>query len=40
MNKRPNLVLIMCDQFRGDAIAYKGHPDVLTPNLDTLAQMV
>lgn len=38
MNKQPNLVLIMCDQFRGDAIAYKGHPDVLTPNLDTLAQ--
>lgn len=35
--KQPNIILIVCDQFRGDALSYKGHPDVLTPNLDTLA---
>lgn len=34
---RPNVVLIMCDQFRGDCLSFDGHPDVKTPYLDTLA---
>ncbi len=36
-SKQPNILLIMCDQYRGDCLSYKGHPDVLTPNLDSLA---
>ncbi len=35
--KRPNLLLIMCDQMRGDCLGIDGHPDVKTPYLDTLA---
>lgn len=35
--KRPNLVLIMTDQMRGDCLGVAGHPDVKTPYLDTLA---
>lgn len=35
--KRPNILLMMCDQFRGDALSFKHHPDVKTPYLDTLA---
>ena len=35
--KRPNFLLIMCDQMRGDCIGAAGHPDVKTPYLDTLA---
>lgn len=31
------MVLIVCDQFRGDCLGYAGHPDVKTPYLDTLA---
>jgi arylsulfatase len=38
MSNKPNILMIMCDQYRGDCFSYKGHPDVLTPNLDTLAQ--
>ena len=34
---RPNLVLIMTDQQRGDCLGIAGHPDLLTPNLDHLA---
>lgn len=34
---RPNVMLIMCDQMRGDCLGVAGHPDVKTPNLDTLA---
>lgn len=36
-SRRPNVVLIVCDQFRGDCLGYAGHPDVKTPYLDTLA---
>ncbi|MEG0907068.1 MAG: arylsulfatase, partial [Cellulosilyticaceae bacterium] len=36
MNK-PNIVLIMADQFRGDCLGIAGHPDVKTPYLDSLA---
>lgn len=34
---KPNLILIMCDQMRGDAMGIAGHPDVKTPYLDSLA---
>ena len=34
---RPNILLIMADQFRGDCLGAAGHPDVKTPFLDTLA---
>lgn len=36
-SKRPNLVLIMTDQHRGDALGCAGHPHLLTPTLDGLA---
>lgn len=35
--QKPNILLIMCDQYRGDALSCQQHPDVKTPNLDTLA---
>lgn len=35
--QKPNLILIMTDQLRGDCLGYAGHPDVKTPYLDTLA---
>ncbi len=28
LKKRPNIVLIMCDQMRGDCLGIAGHPDV------------
>ena len=37
MSKQPNIVLIMTDQHRGDALSIDGHPDVMTPNMDQLA---
>lgn len=36
MNK-PDIILIMTDQMRGDCMSIAGHKDVKTPNLDTLA---
>lgn len=33
LKKRPNIVLIMCDQMRGDCLGIAGHPDVKTPYL-------
>lgn len=35
--KRPNVLILMCDQMRGDCMSCAGHPDVKTPYLDTLA---
>ncbi len=35
--KRPNIVLILADQMRGDCLGIMGHPDVQTPYLDSLA---
>lgn len=35
--KKPNIIIIMCDQFRGDCLSFAHHPDVKTPYLDTLA---
>ena len=37
MLSRPNVVLIMADQWRGDALSISGHPIVHTPYLDQLA---
>lgn len=37
MNTKPNIVLIMTDQMRGDCMGIAGHPDVKTPYLDSLA---
>lgn len=37
MSKKPNILFIMTDQFRGDCLGIAGHPDVKTPYLDTLA---
>lgn len=36
---RPNILLIMTDQMRGDCMGIAGHPDVKTPYLDHLASI-
>jgi arylsulfatase A-like enzyme len=33
---RPNILLITCDQWRGDCLSSVGHPVVRTPNVDAL----
>ena len=38
MPKRPNLILLMTDQHRGDCLGCDGHPAVETPYLDELAE--
>lgn len=35
---KPNVLFIMCDQFRYDMIAALGNPDIHTPNLDRLVR--
>lgn len=35
---RPNLLLITADQWRGDCLGVLGHPHVVTPHLDALAE--
>ncbi len=35
--RRPNVLLITCDQWRGDCLSAAGHPVVKTPNADALA---
>ena len=37
MDRRPNILLLMTDQMRGDCLGIAGHPDVKTPHLDDLA---
>ena len=34
---RPNVILIICDQMRGDCLGAEGHPTVQTPNINYLA---
>ena len=34
---KPNIILIMVDQMRGDCLGINGHPVVETPNLDMMA---
>lgn len=29
MEKRPNIILLMADQMRGDCLGIAGHPDVI-----------
>ena len=36
-DRRPNVLLISCDQWRGDCLSAAGHPVVKTPNVDALA---
>ena len=36
---QPNIILILCDQMRGDAFGAAGNPYIHTPNIDTLASM-
>ncbi|HNJ97150.1 MAG TPA: sulfatase-like hydrolase/transferase [Ilumatobacteraceae bacterium] len=35
--RRPNILFLTLDQFRGDSLSCAGHPVVRTPNLDALA---
>ena len=37
--KQPNIILIICDQMRGDAIGADGNSHVQTPNIDYLASL-
>lgn len=37
MNRRPNILFITADQWRGDCLSALRHPCVRTPNLDALA---
>lgn len=37
MSKRPNFLIIMTDQQRGDCLSIDGHPCLLTPNMDSIA---
>jgi len=37
MSKRPNVLVMMAEQFRGDCLGIEGHPHLLTPTLDHLA---
>ncbi|MDY0091036.1 MAG: sulfatase [Flavobacteriaceae bacterium] len=34
--KRPNIVFVLADQWRAQAVGYAGNDDVITPNLDKL----
>lgn len=36
--KRPNLLVIMADQFRGNAMGFRGVESVMTPNFDKFAK--
>ncbi len=36
--KKPNIVYILTDQWRGSSLGYAGNPDVKTPNLDAFAK--
>ncbi|MHB9026639.1 MAG: arylsulfatase [Armatimonadota bacterium] len=37
MDNRPNIILIITDQQRGDCLGIEGHPVLLTPNMDSIA---
>ena len=34
----PNILMVVCDQMRGDAMGCVGHPNAQTPNLDAMAK--
>ncbi|MBN2775843.1 MAG: sulfatase [Prolixibacteraceae bacterium] len=35
---QPNILVVLTDQWRADAFGHRGNPDVLTPNIDQLAE--
>lgn len=35
--QQPNIILIICDQMRGDAVGADGNPVIQTPNLDSIS---
>ncbi|MBX6361573.1 MAG: sulfatase [Acidobacterium ailaaui] len=35
--RKPNILILLADQWRGQALGYAGDPNVITPNLDSLA---
>lgn len=35
--KRPNVLFVLCDDLRWNALSFAGHPHVRTPNIDRLA---
>ncbi|PZX56779.1 sulfatase family protein [Algoriphagus chordae] len=37
-SEKPNVIFILADQWRADAVGYAGNTDVITPNLDRLAK--
>lgn len=37
-DRRPNVVLVLCDDIRWDAMSCAGHPHLKTPNIDSLAK--
>jgi len=37
MADRPNVLLVIIDQWRGDSLGSLGHPNAVTPNIDALA---
>ena len=37
MTDQPNVLLLVIDQLRGDALGCFGHPNAVTPNIDRLA---
>lgn len=38
MSNQPNILFIITDQQRGDCLSAEGHPVLMTPNMDTIAQ--
>ena len=38
-SERPNLLVVMADQFRGDAFGFRGKEVVKTPNFDSFSKM-
>ncbi|MFC2116611.1 sulfatase-like hydrolase/transferase, partial [Bacteroidota bacterium] len=36
-NRKPNVILLFTDQHNNKVTGFNGHPDVITPNLDKLA---
>jgi len=36
--RKPNILYLLTDQWRADALGYAGDPNVLTPNIDKLAE--
>ncbi|MCL5743878.1 MAG: sulfatase-like hydrolase/transferase, partial [Acidobacteria bacterium] len=37
-SRRPNILLLMADQFRGDCVGAEGNRAIHTPNLDRIAR--